>query len=111
MYEDDEVELDRLFAAYREAVPAPEPGPAFMPGVWAKIDSRRRYAKMLRRLTGLFVASAAALSLMMAIYIARPPESPADLTTYVDTLDEDEIYYTVAYFDASAAQRQGFDVR
>ena len=108
----DEQDLNNLFAAYREAVSGPEPGPNFMPGIWAKIESRRRYGKMLRRWTGVFVTTAAVLSLMMAFYITRPPASPADFTTYVDTLDEDEIYHTVASFDASGiATRHAFEVR
>ncbi|MCW5977303.1 MAG: hypothetical protein KIT09_04465 [Bryobacteraceae bacterium] len=100
MYPDEE-RLDSLFAAYREALPDPETGPAFMPGLWSRIDARRRSAKLLRRLTGAFVTTAVALSLIMAFQIARAPANLAETTTYVDTLDEEDIYHTVAQADAS----------
>lgn len=98
MYGDEE-RLNNLFAAYRETLPDPDPGPGFMPGLWSKIESRRRYTKLLRRATGAFVTAAAALSLMMALYVARPDESLADSTTYVDTLDQEDLYHTVARFE------------
>jgi hypothetical protein len=87
------------------------PGAGFMPGGWAKIESRQRYSILLRRLTGAFVTTAAVLCLMMSLYIARTPQSPADLTTYVETLDEDDFYHTVAYLGTSVVEApQGFTV-
>ena len=107
----DEEQLDRLFAAYREVLPDPDAGPGFTPGVWAKIESRRRYSTLMRRLTGAFVTTAAVLSLVLSFYITQVPQSPADLTTYVETLDEDDIYHTIAYVDASTGRpSQGFNV-
>jgi hypothetical protein len=106
----DEERLANLFAAYREALPDPVPGPGFMPGLWAKIEARQRSTKLLRRLTGAFVAAAAALTLVMGIYITHPPESPVDSSTYVDALDEEDIYHTVAHVDRPV-MRRGFDVQ
>lgn len=43
-------DLEQLFAAYREALPDPEPSSAFTPGVWSKIETRRSPLRLLRRL-------------------------------------------------------------
>ena len=95
---DEERQLDELFTAYRRACAAPEPSPRFLPDIWNKIEARRSMTLSLRRWTGAFV-TAAALCLAVAAYRARPlpAESPVYTTTYVDTLEGNQSFETLAY--------------
>jgi hypothetical protein len=68
-----------------------------MPGVWARIEARQSLSHSIRRLASVFVASAAALVLAMAAYMARPPVSPVYTLTYVEALSDDETPDTLAY--------------
>jgi len=82
-----EEELSRLFAAYREACPDPEPDPSFMPRLWQRIEAERSWGRELRRLTEVLVAAAAALSLFMGISLSRR-EAPVSFytNTYIEVL-------------------------
>jgi len=97
--ERDEQQLDRLFAAYRRACLAPEPSSAFMPEIWAKIDSRRSARLALERWTRRFVVAAVTACLAMVFYMALPRrgEFPASTTSYVDALSDTEPFETLAY--------------
>jgi hypothetical protein len=64
--------LERLFAAYREACPDPEPGGNFMPQLWQKIESRRAFSYSLKRLARGIITAAAVASLAMAVLLAVP---------------------------------------
>lgn len=85
-----EARLDRTLAAYRDACPAPEPSPDFTTRLWVKIDERRRFSLVFRRLAQGLV-TAAALSVLMAIYVVSPwsQPSPVYTTTYLDVLSEE----------------------
>jgi hypothetical protein len=87
MHGSDEERLDALFQAYRD-IPTPEPSVNFMPALWAKIESRQRFAFSFRRMAGAFVTAALALSAALAIYLAIPPSNQA--------------YYSQSYIEASA---------
>ncbi len=65
-----ERELDRLFAAYREAIPDPVSGPDFMPMLWKRIQARTSLAANLRRWAEGFVTAAAAVCLLLAFLAA-----------------------------------------
>ena len=88
-------ELDRRFdgllVRYRNACPDPEPGPNFMPALWQAIDSRRSFALSFGRWARGLVTAAAALAMLMAVFVAMPsPQvSPVYLATYIDVLDDD----------------------
>jgi hypothetical protein len=85
-------EVQALFARYKESIPNIEPGAAFMPGLWARIDVRRKATYSLRRLVAGFVTAAAALCLVMSagLYIhPASPGAPTDTGSYVDVLAED----------------------
>jgi hypothetical protein len=41
-YEDNETKLDALFAEYRDAIREPETNSTLMPGLWQKIEARRK---------------------------------------------------------------------
>jgi hypothetical protein len=91
--------LEELFGAYRAACPDPEAGAGFMPGLWDKIESRRRSTIFLRRWTSAFVAAATAVSLFMAVDSVRQNDSLMHTLSYVDTLGADEPFETFAYGD------------
>lgn len=102
--------LDRLFRAYREACPDPDPSPEFMPGIWNRIEARQRFTLSLKRWTSAFVTAAAALCVAMAVYMTAPNgvESPIYTTTYVDTLEsqdaEIQVYAELVSFDPESAE-------
>ena len=66
----DEERLDALFQAYRDC-PTPEPSANFMPTLWARIESRQRVAFSFRRLAGVFVTAALALSVDIQLFACR----------------------------------------
>jgi len=79
--------LDRLFAAYRAAVPDPEPTPHFMPELWRKIEARRSFVVRVKHLTQIFVAAAAAICLLLAMVLSTPVTDRAITGgNYVDVL-------------------------
>jgi len=85
---DENRELDRLFRAYREACPDPEPSANFMPDLWRRIEERQRSVFFLGRWARAFVTAAAVLSLAMAayMYIPRGHKSVFSVESYVDVL-------------------------
>ncbi|SRR5579883_830240 len=83
--------LDRLFAEYRQAIPDPEAGAGFMPGLWQKIEARRSSnLVMLRRIAQFCVGATVALTLLLgAVVIPKIERSLVYSTTYVDTIAAD----------------------
>lgn len=84
--EDPEARLSDLFAAYREACPDPEPGAAFTPGLWEKIEARRSFAFRLKRISRGIVVAAALVCLLMGLVLTRPEPS----VSYMDVLTSDQ---------------------
>ena len=84
----DEERLDALFRAFRDC-PTPEPSVNFMPTLWARIESRQRFAFSFRRVAGAFVTAALALSVALGVYLAVPHSNQA--------------YYSQTYIEAVAA--------
>ena len=75
-------DLDRLFAAYREACDDVSASPQFMPNLWARIDARHDALQpMVRRLTQFFL-----------------PQEPAPLS-YVEVLAKSHSTETVTFQD------------
>lgn len=82
-----EQELDRLFAAYRDACEAPEPGADFLPRLWAQIDSAQSWSERLWKwANGLAVAAAAASVLLVVYQVSTRPAEDFYSATYVETL-------------------------
>ncbi|MBI3667330.1 MAG: hypothetical protein HY236_14075 [Acidobacteria bacterium] len=85
--------LELLWEAYRRVTPEPEPGPNFMPELWARIDASRSVSWVgpLKQLVARLLPVTAALILAMGAYIWIPqfrsagrsatPDAP-----YVDVL-------------------------
>ena len=86
---DPEARLDRVFRAYRNACPDPDPGANFMPMVWERIERTRSTTIGFRRIAQAFVTAAFALSLLMALLAVVPREqSTASSGTYIEVLAE-----------------------
>ncbi|MCE5309945.1 MAG: hypothetical protein LLG20_20115 [Acidobacteriales bacterium] len=98
-----EAELDSLFAAYRSAVPDPEPSADFMPRVWQRIEARRSVGMSLRHLAQSFITAAAAICLLLSTLLLRPAAPPSVFTTasYVEVLAGDPEPERMAYADIS----------
>ena len=84
--------LDALWAEYREATPAPDAGPNFMPQLWKKIEGRRlETTSVFRRLAQICVMATVALALVMsAVLIPRGTS--------------DEVFYSGTYVEVLAAE-------
>jgi hypothetical protein len=81
--------LDRVFRAYRDACPDPDPGANFMPMVWDRIERTRSTSIGFRRIAQAFVTAAFALSLLMALLAVAPREQPsASSRSYIEVLAE-----------------------
>jgi hypothetical protein len=82
-----EARLDRLFRAYRNSLPDPEPGANFMPLVWERIERSRSATLSFRRIAQAFVTAAFALSLLMALLAVAPRERSASSSpTYIEVI-------------------------
>jgi hypothetical protein len=76
--------LQALFAAYRDAVPDPEPGRDFMPQLWSRIEAGRTVSYGLKRLARGIISAAAAAVLLMGIMLSRP--EPHITPSYLELL-------------------------
>jgi hypothetical protein len=83
--------LDSLWAEYRDACPDPEPTAEFMPGLWRRIETRRKATVSIRRLAQVCVMASAALALVMGVVLIPRSQDLATYysSTYVDTLAAD----------------------
>ncbi len=86
MHDNKSERLERLWAAYRQATPEPEPSVNFMPELWARIEAARpsSWTLVFARLASRLVPVAAAVTLALGVYIWSPSSSSS--TGYVDTL-------------------------
>jgi len=101
--------LDRLLQAYREAVPDVEGGADFMPGLWRKIDARRKFSVRLR-FWAQITASAAAVVCLLFLGLGNLPLDDRQsfyTHTYVDVLAEDDTPETQLYAEVVHVQNQG----
>jgi len=101
--------LDRLFLEYKHAVPDPEGGPDFMPGLWRKIEARRGFSVRLR-FWARMTASAAAVVCLLFLGLGSFPldDRQAVYThTYVDVLAEDDAPETQLYAEVVQVHNYG----
>lgn len=105
--------LNALFQAYREAIPDPEVGPGFMPGLWERIEARRGFSLKLRFWARLAASAAAALCLAAVLIRALPDtERPTAYThTYVEVLNEESSADNLVLADAVYATWRGDELR
>ncbi len=102
-------DLDKIFAAYRESLPDPEPGADFMPGLWRRIEAKRSPVLVFRRLVQALVTAAVCVLLAGAVMITRLQKAPVYTATYVDVLENEHASTELAYADASRTQPASTD--
>ena len=95
--EELERKLDRLLAEYRSSLPDPEPSANFMPELWQKIEASQTFVVSFRRWAQRFVTVAAAICLLMGLYLAAPHRQPVYTATYLDVLVADNSPERLAY--------------
>src|SRR5579862_2858466 len=84
------VRLNSLLAEYRAVLPDPESNVNFMPQLWEKIDRSRTATLSWRHWAQGFVTAAAAICVLMAIYLVVPETpSPVYSATYLEALTAD----------------------
>lgn len=102
-------ELSRLLAAYRDACPAPEAKADFMPRLWERIDGSQNWTRQLWKWANGMMAAAAAASLFFVMLQLLPKHSLEFYgATYLETLanqhDDDEALESVAVLNLKAPQ-------
>ena len=91
-------ELSRLFVAYRDAHPEPDPSAAFTPGIWKRIETQRSPLLILRRFTEALVAVAALVALLIGtVLIPRVQKATVYSASYVEVLAAEHSPETMAY--------------
>ena len=81
--------LDSLFAAYRDAVEAPDASADFMPKLWSRIEAKKNFVYRLKRMSQVAVAAALAACLLGGVLITPLSQhTPQIAGTYVDVLAE-----------------------
>jgi hypothetical protein len=84
--------LEQLFRAYREAMPDPEAGANFMPGIWARIEERERSSNWFGRVAkGLVTAAVAAYLILAMISPSAPKQTSYYSGTFVEALVADHM--------------------
>ena len=101
-----EQKLDKLFAAYRSAFPDPAPSAAFTPGIWNKIEARRRQTFVMAWTRKLMVASASLCFVFGIVLITPFPNGATPLATYLDSLDDEHDREVVAELHQTPDQTQ-----
>ena len=85
---DSEQKLDKLFYTFRSTNPDPVPSAGFTPGIWNKIEARRRQSFVVSWTRNL-VAASASLCLVFGLFLITPfPNGSYPLATYLDSLDD-----------------------
>ena len=83
-------QLERLFHAYREACPDPEPGVHFMPELWAKIEARESSTNLFGRMAKALVTAALAASMILGFLLSTASQPGSTYNgTYLDALMAD----------------------
>ena len=93
---DSEQKLNKLFYAFRSANPDPSPSSNFTPGIWGKIEARRRQSFVIKWTRNL-VAASASLCMVFGLFLITPfPNGSYPLATYLDSLDNEHDMEVVA---------------
>lgn len=95
----EEKRLDDLFVRYRQACDAQEPSVNFMPHLWERIEARRTFSHLLRRLTSGFVTASVALSLGLLYFSVPGRQFQLPAVTYIEALDANHAAESLDYFE------------
>jgi len=87
--QDSESKLNELFSAYRQEMPDFDGGAEFLPGMWAKIESRKSQSSIWFAWTRAILAGATcAGALLVGFSVWSPLERSSYYeTSYVEALD------------------------
>jgi hypothetical protein len=86
----DEVWLNDMFHAYRDACPDPEPSVNFMPAMWAKIEAREESSTIFSRVAKGLVTAALGASVLMGLLSASSSQPVATSEgSYIQALAAD----------------------
>jgi hypothetical protein len=96
-------QLDELLGQYRAACPDLDPSANFMPGVWARIDARRKSDQGIVRWATWFAMAAAVLVMVLGVLMYRNP-NPLPQRAYIEKLTDEinEDYFLEAAYVAKA---------
>ena len=82
-------EIQDLFRSYGSSFNAIDGSANFMPGLWTKIDSRRRVAQSFGRLASAFVTAAFVICLILSGTLLTSNQPNGSQATYIDVLADD----------------------
>ena len=82
-------EVQELFRSYRESLTDIDASTTFMPGLWARIDGRRRVTHSFGRFAGAFVTAAFLICLALSTTLMSSQPTGAYHSSYVDVLADD----------------------
>jgi hypothetical protein len=90
--QDSEKKLNELFSAYRQEMPDFDGGADFLPGMWAKIESKKSQTSIWFAWTkGILAGATCAGVLLVGFSVWSPFERSAYYeTSYVEALDASE---------------------
>jgi hypothetical protein len=84
-----EPKFDRLLEQYKDACPDMSGSPAFLPGLWGRIEAQKRALRNALGWTSAYVTVAAVICLLLAVLIAFEAGG-ATRSTYVEVLDNSQ---------------------
>lgn len=108
---EDDLGLDNLLQAYRQACPDIEPTANFMPALWQKIDARRGFWFVFQReARAVMTASAALCLVLLFLNFFYGSQTHLTVPTYADALMADHTAEMTYYTEAirSAPEDAGF---
>ncbi|MDX2268708.1 MAG: hypothetical protein NW208_11425 [Bryobacter sp.] len=94
-------ELTALWGSYRKACPETDAQPNFMPGLWQRIEERRKKEAWIFRWANAFAATAAVVALVSgAMFYSKP--APVPQRAYIEKLTEEinEDYFLATGYSA-----------
>lgn len=96
--QNNEDKLNALFLAYRQEMPDFDGGPEFLPGMWAKIESRKSQTSVWLAWTRAILAGATcAGALLVGLSVWSPLERNAYYeASYVEALDANNDFVVMA---------------
>lgn len=104
----EDLELDHLFQAYRLSCPEVEASPDFMPRVWAKIESARSFPFVFQRFAKILVTASAGTCLLLGALNMMPEHASARTqaayANYTDALAAETVVERTYYSSATPWQ-------
>lgn len=84
-----EPKFDKVLQEYKAACPDTEGSPAFLPGLWGRIEAQKRALRNALGWTSAYVTAAAVICLLLVVLIAFEA-GRTTRTTYVEVLDNSQ---------------------